>query len=188
MSKDSDKHIPKSRSSTYFQMINSGNTVGSSTSGSTQRSSTMGRPRIWTEEKLVELGNKLIDWLIADDNNIHFYKFLHQYDLWEDMIAKYSEEYEEFSRLIKQAKEIQEHRIVEKGLTGEHQQAMSIFWLKNRGRNWVDKVEHQGTFLPVNINFGLLGNTPQPDPLSIPYSEVPPNLITSGSSISQGTE
>jgi hypothetical protein len=91
-----------------------------------------GRPVIWTEEKILELGQELIDWLKEDDNNVWFEKFLYEVkDLYPQLIGEMRDKYPSFAELIKKAKKIQESKLVDGTLKHNLNPTMAIFVLKN---------------------------------------------------------
>ena len=91
-----------------------------------------GRPVIWTEEKILQLGQELIDWLKADEDNIWFERFLYEEkDLYPQLIGEMTGKYEKFAELIKKAKKIQESKLVDGTLKMGLNPTMAIFVLKN---------------------------------------------------------
>ena len=91
-----------------------------------------GRPLIWTEEKILELGQELIDWLKEDDDNVWFEKFLYEVkDLYPQLIGEMRDKYPSFAELIKKAKKIQESKLVDGTLKHNLNPTMAIFVLKN---------------------------------------------------------
>jgi hypothetical protein len=91
-----------------------------------------GRPTKWTEEKVILLGEELIDWLKLDDDNVWFEKFLYEEkDLYPQFISEMRDKYPKFSELIKRAKKIQESKLVDGTLKHSLNPTMAIFVLKN---------------------------------------------------------
>ena len=91
-----------------------------------------GRPTKWTEEKVILLGQELIDWLKLDDDNVWFEKFLYEEkDLYPQFISEMRDKYPKFSELIKRAKKIQESKLVDGTLKHSLNPTMAIFVLKN---------------------------------------------------------
>jgi len=91
-----------------------------------------GRPVIWTEEKILELGQELIDWLKVDEENIWFERFLYEEkDLYPQLISEMTNKYPKFAELIKKAKKIQESKLVDGTLKMGLNPTMAIFVLKN---------------------------------------------------------
>ena len=91
-----------------------------------------GRPLIWTEEKILELGQELIDWLKVDEENIWFERFLYEVkDLYPQLISEMTNKYPKFAELIKKAKKIQESKLVDGTLKMGLNPTMAIFVLKN---------------------------------------------------------
>jgi len=104
-----------------------------------------GRPTKWTEEKVIELGNDLIEWLKSDDDNIWFERFLYEEkDLYPQFTSEMCDKYPKFAELIKRAKKIQEGKIVD--LTFKHSinPTMAIFVLKNHYQ-YTDKMQQDIT-------------------------------------------
>jgi hypothetical protein len=91
-----------------------------------------GRPTKWTEEKVMELGDDLINWLRESEDNIWFERFLYEEkDLYPQFISEMRDKYEKFSELLKKAKKIQESKLVDLTLKHNLNPTMSIFVLKN---------------------------------------------------------
>lgn len=91
-----------------------------------------GRPLIWTEEKVLQLGEELIEWLKASDENIWFERFLYEVkDLYPQLIGEMRDKYPKFAELIKKAKKIQESKIVDGTFKHNINATMAIFVLKN---------------------------------------------------------
>jgi hypothetical protein len=91
-----------------------------------------GRPVIWTEEKVLQLGEELIEWLKADEDNVWFERFLYEVkDLYPQLIGEMRDKYPKFAELIKKAKKIQENKLVDGTLKHSLNPTMSIFVLKN---------------------------------------------------------
>ena len=91
-----------------------------------------GRPLKWTEEKVLELGEELIAWLKADDDNIWFERFLYEEkDLYPQLIGEMKDKYPKFAELLKKAKKIQEGKLVDNTLKMSLNPTMAIFVLKN---------------------------------------------------------
>lgn len=91
-----------------------------------------GRPLKWTEEKVLELGEDLITWLKASDENVWFERFLYEEkDLYPQFISEMRDKYPKFSELLKKAKKIQENKIVDGTFKHNLNATMAIFVLKN---------------------------------------------------------
>jgi hypothetical protein len=91
-----------------------------------------GRPVIWTEEKILQLGEELIEWLKASDDNIWFERFLYEVkDLYPQLIGEMKDKYPKFAELLKKAKKIQESKIVDGTFKHNINATMAIFVLKN---------------------------------------------------------
>ena len=100
-----------------------------------------GRPVIWTEEKILKLGQELIDWLKSDEENIWFERFLYEVkDLYPQLISEMTNKYEKFAELIKKAKKIQESKLVDGTLKMGLNPTMAIFVLKNHYQ-YTDKTQ-----------------------------------------------
>jgi hypothetical protein len=91
-----------------------------------------GRPVIWTEEKVLQLGEELIEWLKASEDNVWFERFLYEVkDLYPQFISEMKDKYPKFAELIKRAKKIQESKIVDGTFKHNINATMAIFVLKN---------------------------------------------------------
>lgn len=100
-----------------------------------------GRPLIWTEEKVLKLGEELIQWLKSDEDNVWFERFLYEVkDLYPQFISEMVEKYPKFSELIKRAKKIQENKLVDGCLKHNLNSTIAIFVLKNHYQ-YTDKTQ-----------------------------------------------
>lgn len=91
-----------------------------------------GRPVIWTEEKILQLGEELIEWLKEDEDNVWFERFLYEKkDLYPQLIGEMRDKYPKFAELLKKAKKIQENKLVDGTLKHSLNPTMAIFVLKN---------------------------------------------------------
>jgi hypothetical protein len=104
-----------------------------------------GRPTIWTEEKVLELGEDLITWLKASEDNVWFERFLYEEkDLYPQFISEMRDKYPKFSELLKRAKKIQENKIVDGTFKHQLNPTMAIFVLKNHYQ-YTDKTQTELT-------------------------------------------
>lgn len=87
----------------------------------------------WTEEKAVELAQKLIVWMKESESNFMFKDFLFEHDLYADLIADLSRKYPRFADYIARAKEIEAHRIQKYALANKLNSGMA---------QWVLAVHH----------------------------------------------
>jgi hypothetical protein len=114
-----------------------------------------GRPLIWTEEKVMKLGNELLEWMLLSEDNIWFETFLYEKgEIYPQLISEMCVKYERFSELIKKIKKLQEGKIVNGALKQNLNTAMSIFLLKNH-HGYKDKqeqdVNHKGEGITINF-------------------------------------
>jgi hypothetical protein len=104
-----------------------------------------GRPTIWTEEKIMELGYELLEWLKASEDNVWFERFLYEEkDLYPQLIGEMTAKYEKFAELIKRCKKIQEGKIVDGTFKHNLNPTMAIFVLKNHYQ-YTDKTQQEIT-------------------------------------------
>jgi len=104
-----------------------------------------GRPTIWTEEKVLELGYELLEWLKASEDNVWFERFLYEEkDLYPQLIGEMTAKYEKFAELIKRCKKIQEGKIVDGTFKHNLNPTMAIFVLKNHYQ-YTDKTQQEIT-------------------------------------------
>lgn len=118
-------------------------------------------PEKWTEERALQLGNDLINWLKAKDEdgndkgNIFFEEFLTmEKDLYPELTKYLSDKFSSFFKLLEQAKKIQEIKLMKFGTTNQLNATMTKFVLINK-HGWRDKQEITGKdgkdFQPVQI-------------------------------------
>jgi hypothetical protein len=104
-----------------------------------------GRPPIWTEEKIMELGYELLEWLKTSEDNVWFERFLYEEkDLYPQLIGEMTAKYEKFAELIKRCKKIQEGKIVDGTFKHNLNPTMAIFVLKNHYQ-YTDKTQQEIT-------------------------------------------
>lgn len=111
----------------------------------------------WTEEKAIELAEKLIDWMKEDQSNFMFKDFLFEHDLYTDLIADLSRKYPRFADYIARAKEIEAHRIQKYALANKLNSGMAQWILAvHHNQHNVQKQEISGkdgaNILPQVIN------------------------------------
>jgi len=105
----------------------------------------------WTLDEVMKLGNDLINWMKAKDENdndkgnIFYEDFLCiENDYYEELISYLCDKFEPFLKLIKKAKKIQELKLIKFGIADRLQPTMTIFVLKNH-HNYKDKSEIEQT-------------------------------------------
>jgi len=105
----------------------------------------------WTEEKALQLGHELIEWLKAkneegeDKGNIFFQEFLIiEKDLYEELIAYLSKKFTSFLKLLKKAEKIQELKLQKYGVGDRLNATMTKFVLTNK-HGWKEKKEESVT-------------------------------------------
>lgn len=111
----------------------------------------------WTEEKALQVGNELIEWLKEEDTNIFFNEFLYiKNDYHKDLICYLCKKFSSFAELIKKATDIQETKLVKFGCFDKLNAQMTKFTLINN-HNWRDKssietdITSKGEKLGMNI-------------------------------------
>ena len=115
----------------------------------------VGRPKEWTNDRLLTLGARLIEWLNMSDDNLFFEDFLVQNDLYGDLLNRHLDESTEFRELIQKAKIIQEIKLNRLAIRSKIQPVYTMFFMKNH-HGYTDRQETiiRGDF--PQINFGLL--------------------------------
>ena len=90
-----------------------------------------GRPLKYTEREMIKVGQDLIEWLNESEEHLFVIEFLAKKGLYWEIIERWEKRSEEFCRLYKKAKFIQEMRLLKKGVKGGNSTAFTIFLLKN---------------------------------------------------------
>lgn len=110
----------------------------------------------WTEEKALQLGNELIEWLKAKDDkgedkgNIFFQEFLiMEKDLYDELIGYLCKKFTSFLRLIEKARSIQELKLQKYGVGDRLNATMTKFVLTNK-HGWTDKVDNTTNGKEIN--------------------------------------
>ena len=114
-----------------------------------------GRPLVWTEEKVMKLGEDLYNWMIEDEKNIWFETFLYENGgIYHQFISEMCKKYPSFSDVIKKCKKLQEAKLINSALNNKTNTAMTIFLLKNH-HGYKDKqeqdVNHKGDGIVINV-------------------------------------
>jgi hypothetical protein len=100
----------------------------------------VGRPIKWTDEKLIELAQELIDWLYEDMDNVFIQEFLIKKGLYKQFVSEHCLKNKEFSELLKIARETQEVKILKLAAMNRINTAIACFTLKNH-HGYADKIE-----------------------------------------------
>ena len=90
-----------------------------------------GRPPKYTEQGKIKLGEELVKWFEESEEHIFIIEFVVKKGLYKELFERWEKEDEEFRRLYKKAKSIQETRLLKKGIKGGGATAFTIFLLKN---------------------------------------------------------
>lgn len=105
----------------------------------------------WTEQKALELGSDLINWLKEKDNDgedkghIFFEEFLViENDYYPELISYLCDKFSSFSNLINKARKIQELKLQKYGVGDRLNATMTKFVLINK-HNWKEKSEIENT-------------------------------------------
>jgi len=88
------------------------------------------KPYKWTETKLKEVSQDLIDWFSLDERNVFFKAFLQEHGIFESFICDYTKKYKFFKDAIRKAKEIQKVKIQQLALFNVTNTVISIYLLK----------------------------------------------------------
>ena len=107
-------------------------------------------PEKWTEERALQLGNELINWLKEKDSegndkgNIFYEEFLIiEKDLYPQIVSFLKEKFPSFLKLLEKANKIQELKLQKFGTADRLNAAMTKFVLINK-HNWCEKQELTG--------------------------------------------
>jgi hypothetical protein len=95
----------------------------------------------WTEEKALQLGNDLIDWMKKSEINVFWEEYLvMERDLYPELIAYLSNKFTSFLKLIGKAKKVQEIKLKKYGTADKLNATITKFVLINE-HGWKDKQE-----------------------------------------------
>lgn len=121
---------------------------------------TGGRPPIWTDEKIEEIADLLIQFM-DDPDNIYFKKFINwlkrakNISIPIEYLSRWSEKNEKFLDAYNYAKIEQETRIVEGCLTKKLDSGMGRFMLAAvHGLSEKQVIEHQGQDIINIVHYG----------------------------------
>lgn len=111
----------------------------------------------WTEEKALQLGNDLIDWMKENEINMFWEEYLvMERDLYPELIAYLSNKFTSFLKLIGKAKKVQEIKLKKYGTADKLNATITKFVLINE-HGWKDKQQIDTTItIPTlpDINIG----------------------------------
>lgn len=122
----------------------------------------------WTEEEAIQLGEDVINWLKAEDENIFFSEYIaliaepskYRGKLNADIIGDLSAKYASFSELIKKCKEIQRVKIVKYATFDKINIYMSKFLLINHhGYLSERQLAAQTEEKPAPVQINLIADT-----------------------------
>ena len=98
----------------------------------------------WTEKRALEVGNELLEWLKAEDDNLFFEEFLYlENDYYTELIAYLSKKFSSFLRLIEKAKKIQEIKLYKYGAFDKLNSQITKFVLINEHGKTSEKTENK---------------------------------------------
>jgi hypothetical protein len=103
-----------------------------------------GRPRLFDENRLADLADKLIEWS-KSHTACYLESFCKIYELWPQKLAEYADRDTRFYAALKIARSNLTQNLAESTAGGEMPPAFGIFALKNVGK-WTDRteIEHSG--------------------------------------------
>jgi hypothetical protein len=120
-------------------------------------------PEKWTEERALQLGSELIEWLKEKDSegndkgNIFYEEFLIiEKDLYPQIVSFLKEKFPSFLKLLQKANKIQELKLQKFGTADRLNAAMTKFVLINK-HNWCEKQEITGKDGKDFNNFQVTG-------------------------------
>lgn len=96
----------------------------------TKSKNPVGRPTKYTDEYIENLADKLIAWFKKEDN-FYIGQFASLHGMWRERLQEFANKNEYFSCAYKQAKQLQETRMVMGAMLGKYNTSMTIFTLKN---------------------------------------------------------
>lgn len=89
----------------------------------------------WQDEELTALADEFLKWMEEDESRVWFRKFFTQKRIGKNTVKRFRDRHEYFEEIYGLVKDIQEDRLVERGLTGKGNQVFVIMTLKNVA-NW----------------------------------------------------
>lgn len=111
----------------------------------------------WTEKKALALGNELITWLTAEEENMFFEEFLYlNNDYYLGLPSYLAEKFSSFSKLLEKAKKIQEIKLVKYGCFDKLNATMTKFTLINN-HNYSSESKEPEKVVDNNITFKFGG-------------------------------
>lgn len=112
----------------------------------------------WTEEKAMELGEGLLEWMKSSPAHFMMGDYLFEHDLYADVVAYLSNKFPRFLDYITRAKEIQAHRIREYALVNKINSGMA---------QWVLAVDHKQSAVQKQEISGPGGGPVMPPAITI---------------------
>lgn len=115
-----------------------------------------GRPPVQTDSFIEKEADALIEW-IKNPKNLYFKKFALERGYHSQRLSEFAQKNKRFAECLEKAKEWQEIRLVEGGLSNTHNASITKFVLQNC-HSWVDKQQSTISGDAANpLNF-VLGN------------------------------
>lgn len=87
--------------------------------------------RKWEDHELVALADELLKWMEEDESRLWFRRFFTQKRIGRNTVKRLVGRNEYLEEIYSLVKDIQEDRLVERGLTGKGNQVFVIMTLKN---------------------------------------------------------
>lgn len=98
-----------------------------------------GRKKIWTEEKIMEEGMALLEWM-ENPKNFYMYQFATERGYVNSKFADFCRDSEDFKDIYQRALDWQENKIIQLGMLKKLDNQMTKMVLINKHR-WFDKTE-----------------------------------------------
>lgn len=103
---------------------------------------TGGRPKIWTDERIEEEADALVEWL-KEKQNFLFMEFIYDRDIREEYPSKWAKKNEKFNQAYRKARVKQQTVIIKNGLFKKFDSAFSK-WFLSCNYKWKEESDTSG--------------------------------------------
>ena len=111
----------------------------------------VGKPKVYTEEKVIQIGEDMLSWMSEKASNIFFEKYLMDNKIWPQRISEWEKSYSKFAEVIKKARLYQEVKINEGAMFGKLNSTYCIFFQK--AKNKYDEKNISDNMQEITINY-----------------------------------
>lgn len=114
----------------------------------------IGRPKEWTDEKIIQVGEEMVDWFNASPDNVFLVQFCAEKGIHTQRISEWTKQIPSFSDAYNKCMLMQHAKLLQKGMDAKNP-LFSMFALKNH-HGYADKKEVKQETRSINIDVKML--------------------------------